>query len=63
MYAYRVSGRKLMNITNHLFLGSEAAMSMALAGVSRPDGVRRLFIVFYAPLLLVVLFHGLHYLF
>jgi hypothetical protein len=54
-------GRKLMNITNHIYLGAEAAMSMALAGASRPDGVKRLFIVFCAPLLLVVLLHGRHY--
>jgi len=40
-----------MNITNHIYLGAEAAMSMALAGASRPDGVKRLFIVFCAPLL------------
>jgi hypothetical protein len=51
-------GNKLMNITNHLYLEAEAAMSMALAGASRPDGVKKLLIVFCAPLLLVVLLHG-----
>jgi hypothetical protein len=50
-----------MNITNHIYLGAEAAISMALAGASRPDGVKRLFIVFCAPLLLAVLLHGRHY--
>ena len=52
-----------MNITNHLYLGAEAAMSIALDGVSRPGGVKRLFIVFLAPLLLVVLLRGRHPLF
>jgi hypothetical protein len=33
-------------------------MSMILAGASQPNGVKGLFIVFCAPLLLVVLFHG-----
>jgi hypothetical protein len=57
-------GRNLMNITDHLYVGAEAAMSIVLAGVSRPDGIKRLFIVFCAPLLLVVLLlHGRHYLF
>lgn len=28
-----------MNITHHIYLGAEAAMSMALAGASHPDGV------------------------
>ena len=46
-----------MSITNHLYLGAESAMSMALAEASRPEGVMRLFIVFCAPLLLVILFH------
>jgi hypothetical protein len=50
-------GRKLMNLTNHLYLGAESALSMALAEASRPEGVRRLFIVLGAPLLLVALFH------
>ena len=36
-----------MNITDHLYVGAEAAMSIALAGVSRPDGIKRLFIVFW----------------
>jgi len=44
-----------MNITNHIYLGAEAAMSMALAGGVARTGVKRLFIVFCAPLLLVVL--------
>lgn len=52
-----------MNITDHLYVGAEAAMRIALAGVSRPDGNKRLFIVFCAPLLLVVLLHGRHCLF
>ena len=52
-----------MNITNHIYLGAEAAMSIVLTGVSRPDGIKRLVIVFCAPLLLVVLLHGRHYLF
>ena len=43
-----------MNITNQIYMGAEAAMSNALAGVSRPNGVKRLFIVLCAPLLLVV---------
>ena len=43
-----------MNITNQIYVGAEAAMSNALAGVSRPNGVKRLFIVLCAPLLLVV---------
>jgi hypothetical protein len=50
-----------MNLTNRIYLGAEAAMSLALAGVSRPDGAQRLFIVFCAPLLLVVLSHGRHF--
>jgi hypothetical protein len=33
-----------MNITDHLYVGAEAAMRVALAGVSRPDGIKRLFI-------------------
>jgi hypothetical protein len=41
-------------------MGAEAAMSNALAGVSRPDGVKRLFIVLCAPLLLAVLFYVRH---
>jgi hypothetical protein len=49
-----------MNITNQIYMGAEAAMSNALAEVSRPNGVKRLFIVFCAPLLLVVLFYGRH---
>ena len=52
-----------MNITNQLYLGAEAAMSMALVGMNRPDGMKRLLIIFFAPLLLVVLWHGRHYLF
>ena len=52
-----------MNITNQIYMGAEAAMSDALAGVSRPNGVKRLFIVLCAPLLLVVLFYGRHYVF
>ena len=28
-----------MNITNQIYMGAEAAMSNALAGVSRPNGV------------------------
>jgi hypothetical protein len=36
-------------------------MSMALTGASRPDGAQRLFIVFCAPLLLVVLSRGRHF--
>jgi len=52
-----------MNVTNQIYMGAEAAMSNALAEVSRPNGVKRLFIVFCAPLLLVVLFHGRHYVF
>ena len=55
--------RKPMNITNQIYMGAEAAMSNALAEVSRPNGVKRLFIVFCAPLLLVVLFYGRHDLF
>ena len=46
-----------MSITNHLYLGAESAMGMALAEASRPEGVMRLFIVFCAPLLLAALFH------
>jgi hypothetical protein len=38
-------------------------MSNALAGVSRPNGVKRLLIVLCAPLLLIVLFYGRHYVF
>jgi hypothetical protein len=34
-------GRKLMNITDHLHVRAEAAMRIALAGVSRPDGNKR----------------------
>ena len=34
---------------NQIYLGAEGAMSMALAGASRPDGVKRLFVVFCAP--------------
>ena len=52
-----------MNITNQIYVGVEAAMSNALAGVSRPNGVKRLFIVLCAPLLLVVLFYGRNYVF
>jgi hypothetical protein len=55
--------RKRMNITNQIYMGAEAAMSNALAGVSRPNGVKKLFIVLCAPLLLVVLFYGRHYVF
>jgi hypothetical protein len=52
-----------MNITNQIYMGAEAAMSNALNEVSRPYGVKRLFIVFCAPLLLVLLFYGRHYVF
>jgi hypothetical protein len=52
--------RKRMNITDQIYMGAEAAMSNALAGVSRPSGVKRLFIVLCAPLLRVVLFYGRH---
>ena len=31
-----------MNITNQIYLGAEDAMSFALAGASRPDGLKRL---------------------
>jgi hypothetical protein len=55
--------RKRMNITNQIYMGAEAAMSNALTEVSRPNGVKRLFIVFCVPLLLVVLFYGRHYVF
>ena len=55
--------RKRMNITNQIYMGAEAAMSNALNEVSRPYGVKRLFIVFCAPLLLVLLFYGRHYVF
>jgi hypothetical protein len=51
-------GRTIINITHSIYLGAEAAMSMILAGASQPNGVKGLFIVFCAPLLLVVLFHG-----
>jgi hypothetical protein len=44
-------------------MGAEAAMSNAVAGVSRPNGVKRLFIVLCAPLLLVVLFYGRQHVF
>ena len=47
-----------MNITKQIYMGAEAAMSNALAGVSRPNGVKRLFIVLCVPLLLVVLFYA-----
>lgn len=50
-----------MNITNRIYLEAEAAMRMARAGFSRPDGAARLIIVLCAPLLLVMLFHGRHY--
>ena len=46
-----------------IYMGAEAAMSDALAGASRPNGVKRLFIVLCAPLLFVVLFCGRHYVF
>jgi len=52
-----------MNITNRIYLEAEAVMSMALAGISRPDGGARLVIVLCAPLLLVVLFRERPYLF
>ena len=52
-----------MNITNQIYMGAEAAMSDALAGASRPNGVKRLFIVLCAPLVFVVLFCGRHYVF
>jgi len=52
-----------MNITNQIYMGAEAAMSNALAGVSRPNGVKRLFIVLCAPLLLAVWFYVRHYVF
>jgi hypothetical protein len=52
-----------MNITNQIYMGAEAAMSNALTEVSRPNGAKRLFIVFCVPLLLVVLFYGRHYVF
>ena len=55
--------RDNMNITNQIYMGAEAAMSNALAGVSRPNGVKRLFIVLCAPLLLAVLFYVRHYVF
>jgi hypothetical protein len=54
-------GRTLMNITDHLYGGAEAAMHNVLAGVSRPDGIKRVGIVFWASLLLAVLLHGRHY--
>ena len=50
-----------MNITDHLHGGAEAAMHIVLAGVSRPDGIKRVGIVFWASLLLAVLLHGRHY--
>jgi hypothetical protein len=49
-----------MKITNQIYLGAEDAMSFALDGVSRPDGLMRLCIVFFAPLMLVLLLHGPH---
>jgi hypothetical protein len=52
-----------MNITNQIYMGAEAAMSDALTGVSRPNGVNRLLIVFCAPLLLAVLFYVRHFVF
>jgi hypothetical protein len=52
-----------MNITDQIYMGAEAAMSNALAGVSRQNGVKRLFIVLCAPLLLAVLFYVRHYVF
>jgi hypothetical protein len=52
-----------MNIINQIYMGAEAVMSNALAGVGRPNGVKRLFIVLCAPLLLVILFYGRHYVF
>ena len=52
--------RKRMNITDQIYMGAEAAMSNALAGVSRQNGVKRLFIVLCAPLLLAVLFYVRH---
>jgi hypothetical protein len=55
--------RQCMNITNRIYMGAEAAMSNALAGVSRPNGVKRLFIVLCAPLLLAVLFYVRDYVF
>ena len=55
--------RKRMNITDQIYMGAEAAMSKALAGVSRQNGVKRLFIVLCAPLLLAVLFYVRHYVF
>jgi hypothetical protein len=54
-------GRTLMNIKDHLYGGAEAAMHIVLAGVSRPDGIKRVGIVFWASLLLAVLLHGGHY--
>ena len=55
--------RKRMNMTSQIYMVAEAAMSNALNEVSRPYGVKRLFIVFCAPLLLVLLFYGRHYVF
>ena len=52
-----------MNITNQIYMGAEAAMSNALAGVSRPNGVNRLCIVLCAPLLLAVWFYVRRYVF
>jgi energy-converting hydrogenase Eha subunit F len=52
-----------MNMTNQIYMVAEAAMSNALNEVSRPYGVKRFFIVFCAPLLLVLLFYGRHYVF
>jgi len=40
---------------------TEAAMHIVLAGVSCPDGIKRVGIVFGASLLLAVLLHGRHY--
>jgi hypothetical protein len=54
-------GRTLMNITGRLYGGAEAAMHIVLAGVGRPDGIRRVGVVFWASLLLTVLLHGRHY--
>jgi L,D-transpeptidase-like protein len=43
-------GRELMDITDHFYVGSEAAMSIDLAGGSSPDGIKGVFIVFCDPL-------------
>ena len=61
--AFGKGKRKRMHITDQIYMGAEAAMSNALAGVSRPNGVKRLFIVLCAPLLLAVLFYVRNYVF